>query len=109
MQKLVKDENSVFLAIVRATNESPQKRNRKRSSNRAARFGAAHEMTLGLQRRINKEIGPRKDIITVAEREQQVLESVPVCHRGNLEKLIKEYRDVFLEKLPKGVPPLWEV
>ena len=25
MQKLVKDENSVFLAIVRATNESPQK------------------------------------------------------------------------------------
>ena len=66
-------------------------------------------MTEGTRRKINKETGPKKDIITVAERECQVLESVPSSFRKDLGNLIKEYRDIFLEKLPKGVPPLREV
>ena len=41
----------------------------------------------------------------MAEREQEVLNSVPKSHRGKLEQIIKEYRDVFPEQLPKGIPP----
>ena len=43
------------------------------------------------------------------EREQQVLASIPERHRKDLELLINEYRDVFPEKLPNGVPPPGEV
>ena len=43
------------------------------------------------------------------ERERQVLNSVPESHRKDLGKLIKEYRDIFPEKLPKVVPPSREV
>ena len=45
----------------------------------------------------------------MAERERQVLNNVPVSHRENLEKLIKENRDIFHEKLLKGVPLSREV
>ena len=44
-------------------------------------------------------------MISVAEREQQVLESVPVCHREKLGHMIQRYRDIFPEQLPKGIPP----
>ena len=43
------------------------------------------------------------------EREQQVLNSVPEVHRKDLAKLIKEYEDVFSEKLQKGVLPKREL
>ena len=70
---------------------------------------AAHGLTEGQKRLMNRKNGPKKDIITVKEREQQFLNSVPDVHRKNLEKLIKEYQDIFPEKLPKGVPPEREV
>ena len=106
MSKLAKGDHSVFLAIVRPTNETPQiKKANKRSSARAARFAAAHGMSEGQRRVINKSQGPKKDIISVAEREQQVLDSVPVCHRKRLSHLIQQYRDIFPEQLPKGIPP----
>ena len=82
MSKLAKGDNPVFLAIVRPTNETPQaKKANKRSSARVARFATAHGMSEGQRRTINKSQGPKKDIVSVAEREQQVLDSVPVCHR----------------------------
>ena len=62
-------------------------------------------MSEGTKRSINKRVGPKKGIITVAEREQEVLTNVLVCHRERLEHIIQEYRDVFLEQLPKGIPP----
>ena len=58
---------------------------------------------------MNRETGPKKDIISVKEREQQVLTSIPDSYRKYLAKLIKEYQDIFPEKLPKGVPPEREV
>ena len=58
---------------------------------------------------MNRKTGPNKNIISVEEREQQVLEGVPVGHRENLEQLIQEYRDLFPAQLPKGIPPLREV
>ena len=112
IQKLAKEDNPVFLAILRQTNDAPQKRGKKmnkRSLHRVENFVVAHGMTEGEKWKISRETGPRKDIILVAERERQVLNSVSVSHKENLEKLIKEYSGVFAEKLPKGVPPLREV
>ena len=63
----------------------------------------------GQKRKMNRETGPKKDIISVKEREQQVLDSVPENYRKDLAKLIKEYQDIFPEKLPKGIPPEREV
>ena len=50
---------------------------------------AAHGLTEGQKRLMNRKTGPKKDIITVKEREQQVLNSVPDVDRKNLEKFIK--------------------
>ena len=63
-------------------------------------------MSEGQRRVINKSQGPKKDLISVAEREQQVLESVPVVSPGKTES-----RDSAVsvtscpEQLPKGIPP----
>ena len=74
-----------------------------------AKFAAAHGMTEGRKQSINKNIGPKKDIIIVAEWERQVLDNVLVCHREDMKKIIQEYHDIFPEKLPKGIPPTREV
>ena len=58
---------------------------------------------------MNLEIGPKKDIISVKEREQQVLDSIPISYKKDLVRLIKEHQDIFPKKLPKGVPPKREV
>ena len=106
MSKLAKGDHSIFLAIVRPTNENPQvKKTNKRSSARAACFAAAHGISEGQRQVMNKSQGPKKDIISVAEREQQVLDGVPVCHRERLSHLIQQYCDIFSEQLPKGIPP----
>ena len=110
--KLSKNDTPIFLAIVRATNYHPQGtkiRGNKSSFNRAVKFATAHGMTEGQKRKINREVGPKKNFISVADRERQVLESVPKSHREGLEKLIQEYRDLFPEKLPQGIPPSREV
>ena len=106
MSKIAKGDNPVFLAIIRETNEAPpRKKANKGSSVRAVHFAVAHYMSEGTRRSINKKEGPRKDIISVAEREQQVLDSVPICHREQLSHLIQQYRDIFPEQLPQGIPP----
>ena len=95
MSKIAKGDNPVFLAIIRETNEAPpRKKANKGSSVRVARFPTAHGISEGMRRSINKKEGPRKDIISVAEREQQVLNSVPICHREQLSHLIQQYRDI---------------
>ena len=82
MSKIARGDNPVFLAIVRERNEAPpMKKSNKRSSGCAARFTVAHGLSEGNKRSINKRERPKKDIISVAEREQQVLESVPICCR----------------------------
>ena len=58
---------------------------------------------------MNRKNGPNKNIVSIAQKERQFLDSVPINHRKDLEKLIKGYRDIFPEKLPKGVPPFREV
>ena len=65
------------------------KNRNKRSSARVAQFAAAHGMSEGRKRSINKKEGPNKNITTVAERERQVLDSVSVDHRERLEQVIQ--------------------
>ena len=111
IQKLAKENNPVFLAIVRTNEVSPKQMTRRERRNqiRAAKLAAAHGLTEGQKRLMNKETGPNKNIISVKERERQVLEGVPIDHRENLESLIQEYHDLFPEQLPKGLPPTREV
>ena len=109
IQKLMKNDEPVFLAVVRTSNdffplgEKAKKRNKQSPGYAAVKN--AHGMTGGQRRRINNKTGPNKNIITVKEREQEVLDSVPTIYKKSLEKMIQEYRDVFPEKLPKGAPP----
>ena len=84
------------------------KRENKRSLGHVAQF-SAHGLTEGQKRLMNRKTGTKKGIITVKEREQQVLDNVPQVFRKDLETLIKECHDIFPEKLPKGVPPEREV
>ena len=101
MSKIAKGDNPVFLAIVRKKNEAPpMKKSNKRTSGRATRFLAAHGLSEGSKRSINKRESPKKDIISVAEREQQVPDSVPICYREKLGHMIQQYRDIFPEQLP---------
>ena len=65
MQKLIKNDEPVFLAVVRASdNFVPRGRRNKRSPSYAA-VNSAHGMTEGQRRKINKESGPKKNIISV--------------------------------------------
>ena len=84
IQQLAKENHPIFLVIVRA-NEDPQERmtrKNKRIHCHAARLATAHGLTKGQKRMINKETGPIKNIISVKERERQVLEGVLAGHRG---------------------------
>ena len=102
-----------FLAVVRTSNDFVSRgrgvRGRKKESPRYAAVSFCHGMTEGQERKINRESGPKKGIITVKKRELEVLNGVPAVHRKSPEKLIREYRDVFPEKLPKVAPPNGEV
>ena len=66
-------------------------------------------MTEKAKREFSKAVGPKKQFLTVEEREKEVVESIPVEHREVLQEIVKEFRDVFPEKLPKGPPPPREV
>ena len=105
MLKLIKDDEPVFLAVVRTSDNFVPRSPKTKLSPGYAAVNTAHGMIEGHRRKINKESGPKKDIISVKEREKEVLDSVSVVYRESLEKIIQKYRDVFPEKLPKGVPP----
>ena len=112
-EKLLKNDEQVFLAVIRTSNDfvprgKKNKGRNKRSPSYAA-VNSVHGITEGQRRKINKEPGPKENIISVKEREQKVLNSVPIVYRESLEKVIQKYRDVFPEKLPKGIPPNREV
>ena len=109
MQKLINNDEPVFLDVVRTSDNFVPRGKRNKLSPGYATVQTAHGMTEGQRRKINKESGPKKNLISVKEREQEVLDSVPKIHRGHLEKVMQNYRDVFPEKLSKGAPPSREV
>ena len=56
-----------------------------------------------------KAFGPKKEFISVKEREEEILERVQPEFRGRLREIVNEYRSVFPEKVPKGRPPKREI
>ena len=106
IQKLTKGDNPVYLAIVWKTNEiPPMKKKNKRCSARAVQFPAAHGMSEGTKRSINKRVGPKKDIITAAEREQEVLAGVPVATGKDWSTLSRSTVMSFLSSCQRAYHP----
>ena len=62
-------------------------------------------MAKGEKRKQMKLEDPKKDFKLVQEREQELIQSVDPSHRLQLQTLVKQFRDVFPETLPKGHPP----
>ena len=53
--------------------------------------------------------GPKKDCKSVQEREQELVQCVDPSHRLQIQTLVKEFRDVFTDTLPKARPPKRDV
>ena len=78
LQKLAKQGQPVFLAVIRPANDVPRTRRKKGGNKKSPVYVAtAHGMTEGQKRKMSTETGPKKEFKSVAERKQQVLNSVP--------------------------------
>ena len=85
IHKLAQNDLPVFLAIVRA-NEFPNKREdkrRKRSLNREAKFAAAHGVTEGQKRQINKQTDP-KNIFYLLKKENSRFSTASLLIAGKI-------------------------
>ena len=91
MQKLIKNDEPVFPAVVRTLDNFVLRGRKNKISPGYAVVNTAHGMTEGQRRKINKDSRPKKDIISVKEREKEVLDSVPAVYRESLEKFIQKY------------------
>ena len=97
LKKLVKKENvTVFLAIVRKIGEGRR---------RVAKASVAAINSHSSAEKKMQASGPKKDSISVREREEQILSEIEPELREKLRGIVEEFRDVFPEKLPKGRPP----
>ena len=96
MPKLIKNDEPVFLAVVRTSDTFVPRGRKNKISPGYAAVKTAHGMIDGQRRKINKESGPKKDIISVKEREKEVLDSVLAIYQESLEKAIQKYRYVFV-------------
>ena len=81
----------MFLALIRPTSQSGQ------------------GMTQKAKQQIMKETGPIRKAPPVAETRKRMCNEAPADIRTELHELLKEYADLFPEKLPKGRPPQREV
>ena len=105
MKKLAKQGVPMFLAIVRQreiVQEAPRRKGRNFRSTLCN--VSAQGQTEGSKRKVMKQYGPKKDFISVQEREQQIMAAVPSEYHQDLQELVSEFRDVFPETLPKGRP-----
>ena len=89
--KIMKRGEPVFLAVIRPTSQSGQ------------------GMTQKAKQQIMKETGPIRKAPPVAETRKRMCNEAPADIRTELHDLLKEYADLFPEKLPKGRPPQREV
>ena len=62
-------------------------------------------LTEGKKRNLMKKLGPKKRFLSVEEREEQILSKVSPNICGKLKELVKDFKDVFPDTLPKGYPP----
>ena len=102
LKKSIKREKEhLFLAVVRCIGR-PKVVN-----------AAIHPKSQGLiekkKRELMKASGPKKEFLSVKEREEEILKRVQPEFRGRLREIVDEYRDVFPEKLPKARPAKREI
>ena len=96
----------MFVAIVRQVGSVQQHKFKKGKLNKSLYCNiSAQGCTEGVKRQEMKLKGPKKEFISVQEREQQIIDAVPAEYRQNLQELVREFRDVFPETFPKGRPP----
>ena len=59
----------------------------------------------GKKQDLMKKQGPKKRFLSVEEWEEEILSRVDPGVRGKLKELVDEFKDVFLDTLPKEHPP----
>ena len=97
-------DTPVLLAVVRPIlNENMPKKNKK--SKTKIRTSAANGMTEGEECQMLKESGPAKDTTIAKDTMKDMVEKADHAVRRELSRVLEEYGDIFLEKLPYG-PPL---
>ena len=62
-------------------------------------------MTEGERRRISKETGPTKVVILAETLLNETIEQCDPRFQEGLKEILEKYKDVFPDKIPKGVPP----
>ena len=86
MGKIIKDGEQAFLCMIR-----PQER--------------TSGTTEAAKRDQIKARGPKKEFAKVTDVIRQAVDQVPIEAKDQLKNLLKEYKDVFPDKLPAGQPP----
>ena len=95
-----KTDSPMFLCVIRAnTNELPKKRKSK------AKCKTAKGQTEGERHQISKETRPVKQDIPVEDVIKKKVLEADSDVREDLEATLKEFKDVFRNKLPYGPPP----
>lgn len=90
-QNLARKCTPMFLDLVRTSRneDSPRTRRSRGDNQQSPTYGVAvpvaHGVTEGTKRKISKQSGPKKDLVSMEERERQVLESVPEDYQKSLE------------------------
>ena len=87
MVKLMNKGEPVYLAMIRPSNASAQ------------------GMTQKVKFQKMKETGPIRKAPPVAETREKMCSAAPADVRMELDNLLREYADLFPERLPKGQPP----
>ena len=87
MAKLMKQRETVYLAMIRPTEQRKQ------------------GMTQKVKQEQMKKIGPVRKAPPVSETRKRMCLDAPAEVRTELQHLLTEYKDLFLEQLPKGRPP----
>ena len=118
MKKLMKQKETVFLCIIKAGEETLERKRRTRGNKKSKSLDSklsniiaqdSQGVTEKTKREHSKAVGPRKKFKTIEEATQEAVEGVAKEHQANLQKILAEYRDVFKDNLPIGPPPKREV
>ena len=74
LQQIIKKKEPIFLAIVRANSFAPKRRRGKDKAAMAnVKVPASQGMTEKAKREFSKVVGPKKQFLTVEEREKEVI------------------------------------
>ena len=110
---MMKKKEQVFLCIIRRNNDEEEASRRRRcrgGKKNSIGLGAAKAqvspgMTEKAKRKMSKIVGPKRTLLTLEEREKEMIKNTAEGHRDEKQRILAEYRDVFLDQLAEGAPP----